>query len=129
MPKLSCDKCNFVCQSKELLDCHTCDDQGNAHYHCKACDFHTDGIAPIRYHLRKHIYGALLRCEHCQYKTRTQENLDNHLLRHRLRAKNQKNKCVYCNMYFIELGDLRRHVVTTAHIVNIVLSLESEKQN
>lgn len=127
---LKCEKCNIKFASTRLLKHHICK-EGDITFKCQ-CGFETKISTIMTVHFRNHDRrianksDELFSCKICDFKTRNEDSLTDHEMKHVVQQEPMQTYCEYCKMNYRLGCEFDRHVLRMSHIVNVVLSLESD---
>ena len=95
VPKLNCNNCESVFDTKNQLSEHMLDthNTGENIYTCDKCDFAATSWQPLQKHVKdKHECITLYLCEFCEFECINKNVLKDNLSRKHSRKRNEKSK-------------------------------------
>lgn len=117
-----CEKCFTSC-SLNMFKLHFCDGAGNMFYQCDQCTYYkTHTAANMRCHKFRHRNEKFV-CDFCSFRTRSEDVFTTHQVKHQ--QVTTQYYCKYCRLSMKNASLFNTHILMQMHIVNVVLSLES----
>lgn len=119
----SCEFCGLQLnlEEQELIDhCKFCESVARPseayRYTCYACQYHTRKQKDMREHLRVHTGVKPYKCTYCEYSASREKTLRDHLTRH---TGYKPFQCSYCDFKCSRRSGLKYHVILKHNQVNI----------
>ncbi|XP_029451949.1 zinc finger protein 93-like isoform X2 [Rhinatrema bivittatum] len=110
-PKIfSCKTCLFSSRSIPLFVTHTKGHKGPVQYRCPLCDYAADLPSYLLNHMYWHTGSTLYQCTDCPFITRYLQSMRKHNLIH----TQKPHPCNLCDLAFISVTGLQRHMGTHA---------------
>ena len=106
--KYKCDLCNYKTNIKQNLKLHDKSKHNDSQYVCNICE----KLFPVLDYLRRHkelmhVKAESFKCGQCNFKTKTNQRLKNHMNAVHDKIKYQCNLCSYKTGWYSHMG---RHV-------------------
>nr|CAI5848661.1 unnamed protein product [Callosobruchus analis] len=116
--KYKCKHCWYIThhQGGLLYHCRVKHGKHKTEYNCSICQYKSDRKARLDRHMLSHgivvtdRFPKMLKCEQCQYKTYTIQQLNAHVKIHN--PANMNYKCETCNYKTFTKKGLNRHMMT-----------------
>ena len=102
LTQFKCDQCTFKAANIDNLNIHKRNEHIRATFPCTICNYIASTINDFKAHQSEHIF----KCNLCDYRDKTKENLSNHSL-----AKHLEHKCNKCSFTSTSTDILASHKV------------------